>query len=231
MWLNCPASITLAKGMTRPSSLYAKEGTAAHQIAQKSIEGDLFPPGKIKVEGSEFIVGLPMLGFLNPYITFAQSLMGQADEWYCEKQVKINDLVWGTTDFAARRGSVLDIVDLKYGKGVPVAPGSAQLKIYAIASYLTLWDGYHIDTINLTVVQPRINMSPQTVTMTSEELMDWKTLDLTPAIERLERNDTTEKYGAWCRWCVRKHECNAFKNHKNSAAAETFDDGVDTLNN
>lgn len=231
MWLQCPASITLAKGMTRPSSLYAKEGTAAHQIAELILGGELFPPGKIKVEGSEFIVGLPMLGFLNPYISFAQTLMTTADEWYCEKQVKINDIVWGTTDFAARTGHVLDIVDLKYGKGVPVAPGSAQLKIYAIAAYYTLWIGDYIDTVNLTVIQPRINMSPQTVTLTADELHDWEKAELTPAIKRLESNDTTEKYGAWCRWCVRKHECNAFRNHKNSAAAETFDDGVDTLNN
>ena len=47
MWLNCPASITLAEGRTRPSSRYAKEGTAAHSIAQMILNGDLFPPSKL----------------------------------------------------------------------------------------------------------------------------------------------------------------------------------------
>lgn len=75
MWINCAASITLAAGRTRPSSRYAKEGTAAHHIAELIINGDLFPPGKVIIEGDEFIVGLPMLRALNKYIDTVQGII------------------------------------------------------------------------------------------------------------------------------------------------------------
>lgn len=227
MWMNCPASVTLAEGRTRPSSLYAKEGTAAHRIAEMILGGDLFPPGKITVEGNEFIAGLPMLRALNPYIDFVQKLQDQTVEVHIEKRVGIDGgIVWGTTDCVAKAGRVLHIVDLKYGKGVPVDPDHAQFKIYALASVHTIWPyGHNFDEVNLTVVQPRINPVPQTHVMGFGDLLAWHYTELMPAVERIQQGDTTEKYGHWCRWCVRKGECNAFKNHKNTQAAEIFDDG------
>jgi hypothetical protein len=122
-------------------------------------------------------------------------------------------------------GRVLHVVDLKYGKGVEVHPNHPQFKIYALGAVHTLWpvfDGF--DEVNLTVVQPRINMTPQTYSMSFDGLLDWAALDLKPAMERIHNGDTTEKYGHWCRWCVRKDACKAFKNHKNIQAAEIFDD-------
>lgn len=232
MWMQCPASITLAAGRTRPPSVYAMEGTAAHTIAEMIIRGELFPPRKIVVEGKEFIIDTPMYRALRSYVDFAFRIINDADEWHCEKRVGIQwpyfrDLVWGTTDFAARTDTHLDIVDLKYGQGVLVSPDSAQLKIYAIAAYHTLWPDDLIETVSLTIVQPRVDARPKTHTMTGEELGVWAEEQLRPAMHRIVRNDHTEVAGSWCRWCVRKSECKAFANHKNSVAAEIFDDGID----
>lgn len=232
MWMNCPASVTLAEGRTRPSSLYAKEGTAAHQIAEMILNGELFPPGRITIEGSEFIVGLPMLRALNPYIDFVQKLQDGGAKVRVEQRVRLkwaDGLVWGTTDCVAKTGGVLDIVDLKYGKGVAVNPDHAQLKIYALAAIHTFYPKASFDSVNLTVVQPRINPVPQTHTMSGEDLFAWGFDELHPAVTRIVGNDITETYGHWCRWCVRKAECNAFKLRKNVQAAEIFDDGLDNM--
>ncbi len=231
MWMNCPASITLAGGLSRPSSRYTREGTAAHMVAEMILRGELFPPPKIKVEHEEFVVGIPMLRALNPYIDFVQKLMEVCREVYIEEKVKLKGgIVWGTADCAAYSEEMIHIVDLKYGKGVAVSPDSAQLKIYGIAAYDTLWDGHYVSTVNLTIIQPRIDPTPQTVSFTGEELNDWRRRELQPAIDKLIAGDTTEVYGHWCRWCVRKDNCKAFRNHKNSNAADIFDDGLDTLN-
>ena len=74
-------------------------------------------------------------------------------------------LVWGTADCAAKDGLDLHIVDLKYGMGVPVAPNTAQLKIYALSSIHTFWPVDRFREIYLTVVQPRLNPLPQTHSM------------------------------------------------------------------
>jgi hypothetical protein len=230
MWLNCPASITLAAGRTRPSSKYAKEGTAAHMIAEMILGGEIFPPGKVTIEGTEFIVGMGMLKALRPYLDFVLDLSADASELYCETRVSFggdDGIVWGTTDCIALTGSVLDVVDLKYGKGVNIDPDSAQLKIYALAAWQSLWPDMPIRQVNLTIIQPRMDAEPKTHRMRSKDLLDWENTKLVPAIRRIEDGDTTEKAGSWCRWCIRKNECSAYASHRVNIAAEIFDDGVD----
>ena len=232
MWMHCPASITLSNGRTRPSSRYAKEGTAAHTIAELILGGELFPPGKIDIEGDQFIVGLPMLRALNNYIDTIEILRSLGAEVFIEQRVTLplsGGWVWGTADCASRLDEALRIDDLKYGKGVPVAPSGAQLKIYALASAATLWPNVRFKEVHLTVHQPRLDPQPKSETLSFDALNDWKKAELMPAIGRLMVGDTSEVPGRWCRWCVRRGECVAFASHKNSTAADIFDDGLDTL--
>lgn len=234
MWMNCPASITLAAGRTRPSSRYAREGTAAHSIAETILSGNPIPPSKITVEGEQFIVGLPMLRALEPYIDIVEGLRELGADVHVEKRVKISSSdgwVWGTTDCAAFLGEYMFITDLKYGKGVRVSPDSEQLRIYALAAIETLrpdWT-YSFGTVVMTICQPRIDPQPSSFVMSAAGLALWRNISLFPAIDRIVAGDQTEVYGHWCRWCVRRDECNAFKFHKNANAAQIFDDGLDTL--
>lgn len=233
MWMNCPASITKAAGRTRPSSRYAKEGTAAHTIAEMIIGGNLFPPPKITVEGDEFIVGIPMLRALNPYIDLVQRFQALTKDVHIEARVGLrwgSGLVWGTTDCAARSGKDLYIADLKFGRGVAVLPDTPQLKIYALAAIDTFWPGKSFDTVHLTVVQPRLNPVPQTHLMLFDELREWHVRRLIPAMSDIVLGREEEVVGSWCRWCVRRQECDAYAGHKSAAAAVVFDDGVDILN-
>jgi hypothetical protein len=226
MWMNCPASITRAAGLRRPSSRYAREGTAAHKIAEMIIGGDLFPPPKITVEGEEFVVGLPMLRALNPYISEVQRLQKLTRDVHIEARVGMGNgtLVWGTADCAAKDGPDLHIVDLKYGMGVPVSPNTAQLKIYALSAIHTFWPFSMFQDIYLTVVQPRLNPVPQTHVMAAIELAEWHDLYLMPAVKRVLDNSSVEKTGPYCRWCVRRDVCGAFSNKKTAQAADIFDD-------
>lgn len=231
MWMNCPASITKAEGRERPSSRFAKEGTAAHKIAETILGGNLFPPGKISVEGTEFIVGIPMLRALRPYISLVESLRDRRGaKTYLEQKVVLGwsgGQVWGTADCISLRKTTLDIVDLKFGKGVPVSPDSAQLKIYALAAIDTFWPSAHFTDINLTIVQPRLDPVPKTINIGSLTLADWNRFELRPAVGRIVQGDDTEKVGDWCRWCVRTSECAAFAQKRFTKAADSFDDGVD----
>jgi uncharacterized protein DUF2800 len=226
MWMACPASITLAEGRVRPSSVYAKEGTAAHKIAEMIIGGNIFPPEKITVEGQEFIVGRDMLKHLNPYIGLVQSYQALGFEVRTETRVGLsaaNGLVWGTADCVAHDRNIVAVTDLKYGKGVPVAVDSAQLKIYALGAIETL--KLRPMVVALTICQPRLDPKPQTVTMTYEELLGWQYEHLLPALTAIDNGDVTEKTGPHCRWCVRRDECHAFQHQRSGQAADVFNDG------
>ena len=126
MWLNCPASVTLTKDMTRPSSKYAREGTAAHAVAEMTLNGDIFLPDKVTVEGDEYVVSPGMCRALNPYIGYVQGLRALPGATVLlEKRLVVPDtggMVWGTLDCGVHVWDELYVADLKFGKGVAVDP-------------------------------------------------------------------------------------------------------------
>jgi len=231
MWMACAASVTKTKGMTRPSSKFAREGTAAHAVADLILNGDIFLPDKVTVEGDEYVVSPGMCRALNPYVSHIQSLMGPFSDVVLEKRIQVPDtfgLVWGTLDCGVRdaKGN-LHIVDLKYGKGVAVEPSGPQLRFYALG-FAGLLGVTALDTrVDLTICQPRIGDTPlRTHTTTLRTLFDWRSTEVQPVLERIAAGDETETAGAHCRWCVRKTECAAFAGKHQSHAAAVFDDGA-----
>jgi len=230
MWLACPASVTMTKDVPRPSSKFAKEGTAAHAVAEMTLKGDIFLPDKITVEGDEYIVSPGMCRALNPYVTHVQGLQALPDAiWVLEKRLVVpctDGMVWGTLDCGVYvEPSELHVVDLKFGKGVAVDPASPQLKLYALAmadyARVTQFD----TDIVLTICQPRLDGEPlRSHATTLGDLWQWNDFEVRPALDKIAAGDTTENAGPHCRWCVRKTECRAFAQKHQGHAAAAFDD-------
>jgi hypothetical protein len=230
MWLACPASVTKTKDMTRPSSKYAREGTAAHKVAEMTLQGDIFLPDKVTVEGEEFIVSPGMCRALNPYISYVQALRAQPDAVVAlEQRIRVPDtdgMVWGTLDCGAYTESKLVIADLKYGKGHRVEPDSPQLKLYALGFAAQVGANEARTEVILTICQPRIESKDflRWHKTTLGELWWWSDFEMRPAILRIADGDTTENAGSHCRWCVRQTECQAFARKHQNRAASAFDD-------
>lgn len=223
--------MTLTKDMTRPSSRYAREGTAAHKVAELVLGGDIFLPDKITVEGDEFIVSPGMCRALNPYVTHVESLRAlPAAVTVLEKRLTVpgtDGMVWGTLDCGVRSGYDVHIVDLKFGRGVAVEPDGPQLKFYALAfaSFMGMSLTRRRSKAHLTICQPRIEGPPvRTYDTTLMDLAGWLEAEVRPALERIATGDTSENVGAHCRWCARKTECAAFAARHQTHAAAVFDD-------
>jgi hypothetical protein len=232
MWLACPASVTLTKDVTRPSSKFAKEGTAAHAVAEMTLKGDIFLPDKINVEGDEYIVSPGMCRALRPYVDYVQSLMAIPDALVdLERRMVVpltRGMVWGTMDCGVcdHAGKALYVVDLKFGRGVAVEPDGPQLKFYALALASTHMVTSPRTRVTLTICQPRIEGPPlRSHVTTLGELRDWRDKTVLPVVARIKAGDTSEVAGAHCRWCVRKTECKAFAGKHQTHAAAAFDDG------
>jgi len=231
MWLACPASVTLTKDAVRPSSKYAREGTAAHSVAEMTIKGDIFLPDKVTVEGDEVIVSPGMCRALNPYVTHVQGLMAvPGARAFLEQRLIVPqtfNMVWGTLDCGVQTEYwELHVVDLKFGKGVAVEPDTPQLKLYALAL------AAHVDAtrpstdVILTICQPRAGGEVLRSYQTKlGALKTWRATYVRPAIIKIKEGDTTENAGAHCRWCVRKTECKAFAQKHQGHASAAFDDG------
>jgi hypothetical protein len=229
MWLSCPASVTLTKDILRPSSRFAREGTAAHAVAEMTLNGDIFLPDKVVVEGDEYIVSPGMCRALNPYITHVQGLMALPDaRVYLEKRLVVpltRGMVWGTLDCGVFSVKDLYVSDLKFGKGHVVDPDTPQLKLYALALSSHIMEKSPRVRVTLTICQPRVGSTPlRSHVTTLGELQDWRDKVVLPAVAAIKAGDTTEHAGPHCRWCVRKTECKAFAMKHQAYAASAFDD-------
>ena len=69
IWLNCPASVTLARGRKRLPSPYTREGTAAHEAAEIIIHG-LPVPAVVTVDGEDVAVSDEMLEHVETYTSY-----------------------------------------------------------------------------------------------------------------------------------------------------------------
>lgn len=222
--------------MPRPSSKWAREGTAAHKVAELTLRGDIFLPDKINVEGEEFIVSPAMCKALNPYISHVQDLMQHRHygkySVKLEQRVYVPDtdgIVWGTMDCGAYPKRDLDpliIIDLKYGKGTRVDPSSPQLKLYALGFAAKMKINEASRKVELLIFQPRIE-SKETYrrhTTTMADLWYWSDCTMRPALLKILDGDTTEHAGAHCRWCLRQGVCKAFAAKHQTRAADVFND-------
>jgi hypothetical protein len=214
IWINCPASVTLARGKVRKSTPYTREGSAAHTLAEMRLKGqNTYVLGqKILVEGDQIEVTEEMLQAVQTYVTECTVAAKGASAVGIEARVGIvhdGEDVFGTVDHYAFQEPVLKITDFKYGQGVPVSPDSSQLKIYALGVINELGPFAEVKEVVLKVVQPRIG-GIGIHAMDYPDLVRWETDVLHPAMDRLAANDTTENTGEHCRWCVRAGECRAF---------------------
>jgi hypothetical protein len=118
---------------------------------------------------------------------------------------------------------MLEVVDLKFGKGVPVgAENNPQLRIYAYGAHAAS-ALQPIHRVRMTIVQPRL-AGPGVVseTLSSSDLGRWGLDALQPALQRIADHDPTEIPGPHCRWCVRAGECRTLHDQSLIEARDAF---------
>lgn len=233
-WIQCPASVTLSRGVRRKGSFYANEGTAAHAVAEFLIRDEPVPP-TIKVDDDVIPVTDEMLDHVSGYVNFAQMLQSFADFFAVEQRVTLEpyypegmpEPVFGTADMIAYNASTrrLTVADFKYGKGVRVdARDNSQARIYALGAMALLNqltdypDPVEIETL---IFQPRLSADPSIEIISNAELMTWFVQKLKPAIERIGAGDTTENPGE-CTFCPRLGSCRAVHRTAQETARLTF---------
>ena len=94
-----------------------------------------------------------------------------------------------------------------HGLGVLVrAEKNPQLMCYALGA-LELFDCiYDIDTVSMTIYQPR-RSNVSTFTIPKEELYEWADRVLTPTAELAFNGDGEYHCGEWCQFCKAKADC------------------------
>jgi hypothetical protein len=221
----CPGSIRLIDSLpvdvqASGESFYAREGTAAHALAEKVLSNRNTAPGLfIGMLFGGVEVTEEMADYVQIFTDYCSALMNDSEvrNTWVEKRftlAKLNppDPMFGTADFVAYNNGVLEVVDLKYGAGVVVdVYENEQLLYYALGALIEL--GLVVDTIKVTIVQPRTTHKDgiiRSFSVTFDELMAF-TNRLMAAAKRTKDADAPLVPGSHCRFCPANALCPALR--------------------
>src|SRR5574344_139256 len=187
-WLHCPPSARLCESYDDKGSNYAAEGTDAHALCEYKLRQAL---GMEATDPTENLTWFneEMSDCATGYADYVMEQVEAAKQTCADPVVLIEQRVdfsrwvesgFGTADCIIIADGTLQVIDYKHGLGVLVsAEENPQMQCYALGS-LELFDAiYDIDSVRMTIFQPRRD------------------------------NDGTYLCGEWCGFCKAKHDCRA----------------------
>lgn len=214
-WLNCPPSARLCEGYEDKGSEYAQEGTDAHSLCEHKLKVLLGMETADPTEGLSFY-SEEMEQCACDYAACVLELVEEAKKTCKDPVVLIEQRLdfsrfvaegFGTGDCVLIADGTLDVVDYKHGKGVEVsAVDNPQMMLYALGA-LELFDGiYDIDTVRMTIFQPR-RENISVCVMTKDDLLQWAYNDLVHKAKLADEGGGEFACGDWCRFCKAKAVC------------------------
>lgn len=221
-WMNCTPSAVLESQFPDTTSEAAKEGTLAHEMAEAKLQHLFntqdYRKAKLtrtlnKIKKDELYQS-EMDGYTDDYVAYIRKAAMEFEKTpyiAIEKRLDLTAYIpdgFGTADCVMIGEKTLHIIDLKYGKGVPVsAEDNPQLMIYALGALEAYKMLFAIDTVKISIVQPRIdntNSSACSVTL----LREWGE-DVKELANIAIKGEGEYTPGDWCRFCRARQQCRA----------------------
>ena len=220
-WMNCPPSARLTEGIADTTSPYAAEGTLAHEIGEliltKYLHNVDLPDKWERIKAHElFYEGMiDEVSIYTDYVIeqFNAAIQATGDPLiFLETKLDFSAYVpygYGTGDCIIIADGQMEIVDLKFGKGVEVsAVDNPQLMLYALGAYEQFGFIYDIQTIKMTIAQVRLNHISSSI-ITPDMLLDWAENTVKPIAALAFEGKGEQTPGEWCRFCKIKADCQA----------------------
>ncbi|MGI6788404.1 MAG: DUF2800 domain-containing protein [Aminobacterium colombiense] len=196
-------------------SSYAAEGTEAHTLCEYKLKKALSIHTKDPTTSLTYY-SEEMEECANGYAAYIMELVETAKQNCADPVVLIEQRLdfsnyveggFGTGDCVIIADGTLNVIDFKMGAGILIAADdNPQMKLYALGA-LELFDGiYDIDTVSMTIYQPRRdNISTHTVF--KESLYQWAAETLKPIADLAYDGKGEFRCGDWCQFCKAKHDC------------------------
>lgn len=224
-WISCPASVLLAESVPEgKESVYAREGTACHALAELRARWEILGTGSLKSHQAELAewrkhydiaddAFAEMTEHVDGYITFLRERLASTPDSQLLLEQRLPTGVpncWGTSDAIIVSPTVVESVDLKYGMGVRVeAVGNPQLRLYGVGALEAFGDLLgNVEVVRLTVFQPRLD-HVATEEMSAAELRKWRDSILPIAEEAMQPGARFGPSEDACRWCPLSGQCKA----------------------
>lgn len=223
-WLVCTPSARLEESIPDEQSQYSSEGTLAHEIFDSMLRKYLKQPFTSFLDED-----LPegMLYYVTEAYDRAVELIEQAYKRcpdpiiLAEQRLDFSRWVpegFGRGDLVIITDDLVEIADLKYGKGVLVeAQENNQMRLYALGAYNELSHLYDIKRVRAHILQPRMN-NWSSEELSVEQLLDWAQNTVVPKAATAWAGEGERVAGEHCTsyFCRARFTCPA----RNAASQE-----------
>lgn len=241
-WSVCTPSARLEEKFPKKSSEYAEEGTAAHALAElvaRYYLGEL-PEMDYENRRDELAKGTyynaEMQECANDYgrlvLETFKAAQERSEDAFVELEARVDFSKYvkdgfGTGDCIIVADKMLEIIDFKYGKGVRVeAAGNPQMKLYAIGALLKYNTLFDIDTVRMTIFQPRLPGEQSSDEITVDELTEWAEKFIKPRAKLAYKGEGEfAPSEETCKFCRAKEQCKARAEYN----LKLFDEAPDAL--
>lgn len=190
-WLHCPPSAKLCETYEDKSSNYAAEGTDAHSLCEYKLRKALGMKATDPTKNLDWY-NAEMDDCATGYACFIMELWEEAKQTCSDPVVLIEQRVdfsrwveqgFGTSDAILISDGTMHVIDYKHGLGILVsAEDNPQMKCYALGALELFDDIYDIDTVSMTIYQPR-RQNVSTYEVSKDDLYQWADEVLKPTAD------------------------------------------------
>lgn len=214
-WLACPPSALACAEVKDTANEYAQQGTDAHSLCEYKLLNALGQKAEDPTENLTYF-DEEMADCSEAYAQFVLERVEAAKQKCAdpivlvEQRLDFSEYVpdgFGTGDCVIVGDGTLSVIDFKYGVGIVVeSEKNPQMMCYTLGA-LALFDGiYDIDTVSMTIFQPR-RENVSTYTISKEELLTWAKDVLAPTAELAAKGEGEYCAGEHCQFCKVKATC------------------------
>ena len=236
-WLSCTPSAKLEATLPeqkRGSGAFdfSQEGTTAHTLAEAKLRYHFGQIGTEEYENEvSTIKATPYYNddfeaHVDSYVLYVRSQIGEGDYPLFEQRVDFSDWVpdgFGTADVVILSKHAIRVIDLKFGKGIPVhAQDNPQLRLYALGAYSKFKEEFpEIQEVSYTIHQPRLD-SISTDGTSIRKLIDWAEYFVKSKAKKAWGGAGEFLPGEWCQFCRAKAQCRARSDFNTELARQEF---------
>ena len=240
-WLTCTPSARLEDEVGKDeSSDFAKEGTWAHELSEVELRYALdrltlneYVEKKNALMTSEFY-SADNAEAVDTYVAYVLDVWREAKQADPFAEIHIEDKVdlsayvpegYGTNDVVILAGDALNVIDLKFGRGVRVsAVENPQLKLYGLGALEKHGILFDVKEVHLSIHQPRVSGTASEFTLSADDLLSWAENEVKPKAALAFEGKGDFVAGPHCHFCKVASRCRALAEENLKLAAHDFEE-------
>lgn len=166
-WMTCTPSMFAEAPFADEGSEFAREGTFAHAVFELELLTSLGKPVEPLPQELMHFDSPELRDHVAQAVDFAWARIAAARKRCADPVILVEQRLdfsrwvpegFGTGDLVIITDDLVEVLDLKYGKGIYVDPASnSQLRLYGLGAFNELSHLYDIRRVCMTVLQPRLN--------------------------------------------------------------------------